>query len=77
MWSSSIPTIETLNDRLIRLQQVLEITGLCRSVVYKLAKQGEFPTQVNVGRSARWSERQVRRWVADKIQQAAVKAGAA
>jgi len=68
MWSSTLPTIETFNDKLLRLPQVLEISGLCRSVVYKLAKQGQFPAQVTVGvRGARWSEKEVRDWVADRL----------
>ncbi|WP_084080331.1 AlpA family phage regulatory protein [Edaphobacter aggregans] len=68
MWSSTLPTIETFNDKLIRLPQVLEISGLCRSVVYKLVNQGQFPAQVTVGtRGARWSELEVRIWVADRL----------
>lgn len=61
-------SIATLNDRLLRLHEVVAITGMCKSVAYKLCKSGEFPPQVKVGvRGARWSEHAVRQWVTARV----------
>lgn len=41
--------------KLIRLPEVLELTGLSRSTVYKLKKLGLFPQPVKIGPHAvRW-----------------------
>jgi len=51
-------------DRLIRLQTVMERTGLGRTSVYVMAKAGHFPKQVKLGkRAAAWSEAAVNAWV--------------
>jgi prophage regulatory protein len=55
-------------DSLLRLQQVMAITSLCRSHVFLLIKQGKFPTSITVGvRGARWVESEVRQWVSNQI----------
>lgn len=65
------PTTTILNDSLLRLEQVMQITSLCRSHVYLLMGKGEFPTSITVGvRGARWSECAVRQWVADQLAKA-------
>jgi prophage regulatory protein len=58
-------------DNLLRLEQVMQITSLCRSHVFLLAKKGQFPASITVGvRGARWSEQQVRQWIAKQISSA-------
>lgn len=72
MWMTT-PTLND-KDRLIRLEEVMEITGVCRSVIYKLMKTGEFPPKITVGvRGARWSERLVRGWVVNKLSESIAK----
>lgn len=54
--------------RLIRLKEVLHLTGLARSSIYKLIASGEFPDSVNLGdRSVAWVESEVQEWVLAKI----------
>ena len=66
MQDSSTPTSTT--DNLLRLEQVMQITSLCRSHVFLLAKKGQFPSSITVGvRGARWSEREVRQWIEAQI----------
>ncbi len=65
-----VPTFcpDAERDRLIRIGEVCEITGLGRTLVYKLTRLGKFPQPVRIStRAVRWSERQVRRWIADRI----------
>lgn len=53
----------TVPDRLIRLKEVCEITGLSKSMIYKLLRQGKFPVQYKPGGfSSRWDEVEVRAW---------------
>jgi prophage regulatory protein len=66
MQNDSTPT--STADNLLRLEQVMQITSLCRSHVFLLAKKGQFPSSITVGvRGARWSEREVRQWIAAQI----------
>jgi prophage regulatory protein len=51
-------------DRLIRLQEVAERTGLSKRMIYRLIQQGRFPIQFKPGGySSRWSEQEVEAWV--------------
>lgn len=55
------------SNRLLRLPQVLDRTGLSRSMIYLLESQGRFPGRVNVGaRAVAWPEDEVHRWVEAK-----------
>ncbi|ATM79267.1 AlpA family transcriptional regulator [Serratia fonticola] len=54
--------------RLIRLPDVMMITGLKRSTVYNKMKSGEFPKSVSIGeRSIAWVESEINSWVANNI----------
>ena len=42
-------------DRLIKLPEVIEITGLSSSTIYRYLKEGRFPKQIRVGsRAVAW-----------------------
>ena len=54
---------DLLNDRLLRLAQVLEITGLSKAMVYRLVSEGKFPKPCKPGGIAtRWVESELRAW---------------
>lgn len=54
-----------LDDRLIPLPAVIEITGLGKTMIYAKMRAGTFPKQCKPGGvSSRWSEREVREWKA-------------
>lgn len=56
--------------RLIKLRDVMDITGLGRSTVYKYVASGDFPKPVLLGvRAVAWVEEEVQEWVLDKIEQ--------
>ena len=51
-------------DRILRLQTVLERTGLSRSTLYRKVDQGTFPTQVRIAaRCVGWRESAVTDWM--------------
>ena len=58
------------NQRLLKLKQVMSITGLSRSYVYELAKAGTFPQPLKLSeRSSAWLESEVQQWINERIQQ--------
>jgi prophage regulatory protein len=57
-------------DRLFKLKNVVEITGLSRSHLYSLAQKGGFPRPVKLTeRSSAWVESEVQEWIESRIAQ--------
>ncbi len=55
-------------DRLIRLPEVLRMTGMCRSALYDQMARGQFPRSIKIGqRAASWSARAVREWITRRV----------
>jgi predicted DNA-binding transcriptional regulator AlpA len=51
-------------DRLLRLPKVIELTGLGRDSIYRLARQSNFPKPVKLSeRASAWHENDVRAWM--------------
>ena len=64
-------TTHPLTQRLevLRLRQVCQVTGLCRSTIYQLEADKRFPRRIKVGdRSVGWIDREVQEWLADRVQ---------
>ena len=54
--------------RFIRLPQVLEMTGLSTSTIYRWMTDGTFPKQIQLGsRSVVWNERDFIDWMNEQI----------
>ncbi len=52
--------------RLLRLDDVRQLTGFSKSTIYTLAARGRFPKPIRLGwRFAVWSEAEVRAWIAE------------
>ncbi|WP_252973530.1 helix-turn-helix transcriptional regulator [Vibrio navarrensis] len=52
------------NIRLIRFQEVLAMTGLSRSSMYRFIEENQFPAQVQLGdRAVAWVESEVQEWI--------------
>ena len=55
--------------RLIRLPEVIHLTGYKRTALYKKIDQGDFPRPVKLGpRAVAWIENEVMNWIKEKIQ---------
>lgn len=57
-------------SRIIRIQQVMHLTGLSRSYLYALTAKGEFPKSVTLipgGSSKGWVEAEIHEWVDQRI----------
>lgn len=54
--------------RIIRLKEVIDLTGLARSSVYRYVAQNSFPKPVSLGdRAVGWVESEVREWISERI----------
>jgi prophage regulatory protein len=52
------------SDRMIKLPEVISMTGLSRSSIYLLIKKGNFPPQVKLStRSSGWFWREINSWL--------------
>lgn len=53
-------------ERIIRLQTVLDRTGLSRTTIYRKITEGTFPPQVKIGiHGVGWHESAINQWIAD------------
>lgn len=59
-----IPT----NTKFVRLDTVMTMVGLSRSLIYKLVSEGRFPPQIKLStRSVAWVEADVLAWMHGRI----------
>jgi prophage regulatory protein len=55
-------------EKILRLPNVLDRTGLSRSTVYLRVTEGRFPPPVSLGaRAVGWIETEVEEWIARQI----------
>ncbi|MFL1557951.1 helix-turn-helix transcriptional regulator [Pseudomonas sp. O11] len=53
---------------LLRLPAVLQLVGLSKTQVYRLARAGEFPAPVRLGaNSVAWPATHIQAWIDDKV----------
>ena len=56
-----------MTERLLRLPEVLAMTGLKRATLYRLMKIGQFPPPVRLTvRTVAWRESDVLAWIASR-----------
>lgn len=66
--SQRFPEARGGEDRLLRLPEVLRLTGMCRSALYSQMAQGTFPSSVKIGeRASSWSARAVHTWITERV----------
>lgn len=59
-----------MKNTLIKLNNVIAITGVSRSHIYALAQKGQFPKPVKLTeRSSAWVESEVQDWIESRIAQ--------
>lgn len=60
-----------MENRFIRLKEVVRRVGISKSNIYRLIPDGKFPRPIQLGpNSVAWLESEVSAWVNDKIEQA-------
>lgn len=54
------------NDKFLRIDAVLERTGLSRATLYRKINNGTFPRQIAIStRCAAWRDSAIRAWIRD------------
>ena len=54
--------------QLLRLPQVIALTGLSRSTIYLYIRQEKFPEPIKLGeRAVAWREDEIKLWISRKI----------
>ncbi|ENR6008778.1 TPA: helix-turn-helix transcriptional regulator [Citrobacter freundii] len=56
-----------LNDQLITMAFITQLTGLTNKWFYKLIQEGLFPKPIKLGRSSRWLRSEVEAWLQQRI----------
>ena len=57
-----------MTKRVLRLPEVIERTGISRSLIYRLIKEGNFPKQIHTSkRTSSWIESEVNEWLDSRI----------
>lgn len=52
------------DDRFIDLKEVVHLTALSKTTIYKMVKEGRFPAQLNTGAvRVVWSHNDVQGWI--------------
>lgn len=59
--------MQTENKRLIRLHEVMNLTGLSRASVYNYIKTGIFPPPAKFGKSSLWEYNEIQEWISDRL----------
>lgn len=57
------PTIQDAAPRLLRIEQVLQRTGLGRTATYELIARGLHPAPIKLGRCSMWLDREMDGWI--------------
>ena len=56
--------------RIIRLKEVMDLTGLARSTIYKFISADSFPKPISLGdRCVGWLESEVHDWILSKVKE--------
>lgn len=56
-----------LNDQLVTMAFITQLTGLTDKWFYKLIQEGLFPKPIKLGRSSRWLRSEVETWLQQRI----------
>lgn len=65
--SDAAPAASATADRLLRLPQVMAMTGRGRTATLDDVKAGRFPAPVKAGRATLWAESEVQTWIAERL----------
>ena len=59
-----------MEHQILRLTDVIALTGLSRSTIYLRMVQGKFPKKINLGsRAVGWISSEVNEWIEERIRE--------
>jgi prophage regulatory protein len=60
--------MNNLHQKLLRLPQVKQTTGLSKSTIYARIAEGTFPKQIPIGpRLVVWVESDIQNWISEQV----------
>jgi len=63
-----MPFSDVVQERFIRLPEVIHLCGLSRSTVYDLISREAFPKQISLGgKNVAWAQSEITAWMAERI----------
>lgn len=63
-----VPFSDTVQERFIRLPEVMHLCGLSRSTIYDLISREAFPKQISLGgKNVAWAQSEITAWMAERI----------
>ena len=66
---NSVAPLASPMFQVLRLPQVCQVTGLCRSMIYQLEAEQRFPRRIKIGlRAVGWIEGEVQGWLAEQVE---------
>ncbi len=58
----------SISNKIVRLPQVIQKTGLSRSTLYSLINSGDFPQKIKLSpRAMSFLESEIDSWIADRV----------
>lgn len=55
-------------DKLLKLRDVIEMTGISKTEIYRRVAKGTFPMQCKLGeRCARWKQSDIQQWIGQQV----------
>mgnify|MGYP003489635286 CR=1 FL=1 len=64
-----ITPVSLMDDQMVDMAFITQLTGLTDKWFYKLIKDGDFPAPIKMGRSSRWLKSEVEAWLQARIAQ--------
>ncbi|EEU9106318.1 AlpA family transcriptional regulator [Escherichia coli] len=61
--------VSLMDDQMVDMAFITQLTGLTDKWFYKLIKDGGFPAPIKMGRSSRWLKSEVEAWLQARIAQ--------
>lgn len=62
------PNAKVSKNRVLKLKEVISVTGLSRSSIYRKIKEKRFPRSIRLsGQSVGWLEEEIQNWIIDRI----------
>jgi len=59
-----------MEHHILRLKDVIAMTGLSRSTIYLRMEQDKFPQQINLGsRAVGWISSEIKEWIEERIRE--------
>ncbi|WP_276724440.1 helix-turn-helix transcriptional regulator [Pantoea septica] len=62
------PYVSPVQERFMRLPEVIHVCGLSRSTIYDLISRNAFPAQISLGgKNVAWAASEVNAWMNERI----------